>query len=423
MRIKHVFLCSMAVAFTAGVTFTSCGKENVYDPEMVHESVLEKYETTFIQQYGAIDPNETWDFSKRGSMLAGSAQTRARLKSDVLNDWRGTDSYGYVWHYAEKADETEPMPENEVNSLFNDYWTSTIEPAISLAQVKTWNPSGKIVFRELATTRTDDSKSKYFAIGIFDGNYNLYLRMSSPDNGKGAKRGTTGDQHASSLDFSKIPSDATWYACSTTAQNKNKIKIDASDYPLSDFKEVTVKINDKDYTFWCFKCDAKGTYADMVLWVQKVPSVPVLTDCKRFMVEDLGDAYDKDFNDVVFDVATFSNGKKVCYVRALGGTLDITIHIGNESWTKSLKYNKKDMINTEGTIDYEANLAEFEVPSWNGINTSISVEVEGQDGSYYGVPFPKPGNVPCITACMDGKKWRNERSAIPSTVWFTEPNQ
>lgn len=419
------FLCSMAVAFTAGVLLSSCGKEeNVYNPDMVHETTLDKYESSFIQQYGPINPNETWDFSKRGSTLAGAVQTRGKLKSDVLNDWRGTESHGYVWNYPEKADVADPMPESEVNNLFNNHWTE-ISDAITNTEAKAWNPAHdlKIIFREVATTRTDASKSKYFAIGIDDGEYNLYLRMSSPDNGKGAKRGTTGDQHASSLDFSKIPSNAIWYACATTAQNKNKIEINASDFPLTYFKEVTVTINNKAYTFWCFKCDASGTYADMVLWVQKATSVPVLTDCKRFMVEDLGNAYDKDFNDVVFDVATFSDGKKVCYVRALGGTLDITIHIGSDSWKKSSQYNKEQMYNTEGTIDYSACLAEFNVPSWNGLNTAISVEVESQEGSYYGVPFPNPGNVPCITACMDGKKWRTERSQIPSTEWFTLPNE
>lgn len=420
------FLCSMAVAVTAGVVLSSCGKEeNVYNPDMVYETAFTKYETSFIQQYGPINPNETWDFSKRGSTLAGAVQTRGKKSSNYLDDWRGDQSYGYVWHYSDKSGETEPMPENEVNDLFNNHWANTILPAITAAQEIEWNPSGSVIFRELATTRTDGSSNKYFAIGIDDGESNLYLRMSSPDNGKGAKRGTTGDQHASSLDFSKIPSNAIWYACATTAQNKNKIEINASDFPLTYFKEVTVTINNKAYTFWCFKCDPSdaGTYADMVLWVQKVPNVPSMTECKRFMVEDLGDAYDKDFNDVVFDVATFSDGRKVCYVRALGGTLDVTIHIGNEKWTKSSKYNKKQMYNTEGTIDYDANLAEFEVPSWNGMNTSISVDVETQDGSYYGVPFPDPGNVPCITACRDGKQWRKERSQIPSTEWFTLPNE
>ena len=421
------FLCSMAVAVTAGVVLSSCGKEeNVYNPDLVHDTTLAKYEASFIQQYGPIDPNETWDFSKRGSVLAGTVQTRAKKSTNYLSDWRGTNSHGYVWNYPEKAKVDDPMPENEVNSLFKNYWTSTIEPAITAAPEIDWNPSGSAIFRVLATTRSETSKSKYYAIGIDDGEYNLYLRASSPDNSKGSKCGVTADQHTSSLDFSKVPSNAVWFACSTTGQNKNKIdNIIATNNKLLKFKEVIVTINNKAYTFWCFKCDPSdnGSYADMVLWVQKVPNVPSLVDCKRYMVEDLGDAYDKDFNDVVFDVATFTDRTKKCYVRALGGTLDVTIHIGSNEWTKSSKYNKRQMYNTEGTIDYSANLAEFDVTSWNGLNTSISVDVESKDGSYFGVPYPKPGNVPCITACMDGKNWRNERSEIPSTSWFTEPNQ
>ena len=425
---KKLNYLMMSCVAMAGAILTSCsaGAGEIYNEEKVqeakHDAVVKEYEENFIKKFGPIAPTEKWDFSVRGSELVPVASTRKK-DEDYLSDWRKTDSYGYVWNYPEKAKVDDPMPENDVNSLFDKYFTNTIVPAINETAAKAWNPSGKIIFRALATTRTDASKSKYFAIGIEAKGYDLYLRLSSPANAVGAKRGTTVDQHTSSLDFSQIPSGSIWYACSTTGQNKNKISINASDYKLNDFKEVNVTIENKVYTFWCFKCDKDGSYADLVLWVQKADTTPVLVDCKRYFVEDLGSTGDHDFNDVVFDVALFSDGRQTCYVRALGGTLDITIKVGTKSWTKSSQYNPKEMLNTSGNIDYSKCLAEFDVTGWNRVDSNVSVDVEGKDGSHYGLPFPEPGKVPFIIATFDGKHWRAEKSEIPSTAWFSEPNE
>ena len=421
MYFKSFLKTSMAViAMTGGVLLSSCSQDTDYfDPNYEQETVKSKYEAAFISKYGSVSPNETWDFSRRGSTLA-APMTRA-ASNGYLDDWRGTESYGYVWNYPEKSKNSDPMPESEVNNLFNNYWENTIVPAINSASVSDWAPSGKIVFREFATSRNASSASKYFAIGIKDGLDYLYLRMSSPDNGKNSKRGVAGDQHTSSLDFNSIPQNAVWYVCSTTAQNKNKI-LGSSVKTLTKFKKVTVKINGNNYTFWCFKCDDNGDYTDLVLWVQEVPTVPVLVDCKRYFVEDLGGDSDHDFNDIVFDVALFSDGRQTCYVRALGGTLNITIKVGNGTWTKSSKYDASKMFNTQGTIDYSANLAEFDVTGWDRADNNVEVIVEGKKGQHYGIPFPATGQIPFIIAVMDGKHWMQEYNEIPSTDWLTQPN-
>ena len=433
--IKNFLKSSMGViAMAGGVLLSSCGQEKeYYNPNASLETVKAKYEADFISKYGAVSPNETWDFSQRGSTLAEALSARVTRgngngngnsnNSNYLTDWRGTESYGYVWNYAEKGRVSDPMPENEVNSIYKNYWTSTIVPAINAAGETDWNPSGQIIFREFATSRNTATASKYFAVGIDDGSDYLYLRMGSPANGNNSQHGTSGDQHTSSLDFSQIPSTATWYVWSTTAQNKNKIPGNNGTV-LTKFKEVTVTINNKEYTFWCFKCDVtNGDYTDLVLWVQKVPTVPVLVDCKRYFVEDLGGDSDHDFNDIVFDVALFSDGRQTCYVRALGGTLDITIKVGNGSWTKSSKYDADQMYNTKGAVDYDANLAEFDVTGWDRVDNNVQVVVEGQNGQHYGIPFPETGKIPFIIAVMDGKHWMPEYQPIPSTEWLTQPNE
>ena len=321
------------------------------------------------------------------------------------------------------------MPSNEVNDLVHNYWENTIKPAILGASVKTWAPEGSIVFRSLITTRDASTEDKYFAWGAeIDGN-DLYLRLASPANANDKKGGNTIGQHTSSLDFNKVPSTAIWYTCATTGQNKNKIEINAADWKLENFKEVTVTCKNKDNedmecTFWCFQCHPSDnpTYTDLVMWVQKVPSVPSLTMQKRYMVEDLGESDDFDFNDIVFDVVQFSDNTQRCYVRALGGTLGISIKVGNSTWSKAPTYANTEMLNTKGEVDYDKCLAEFDVTGWNADNSKVSVEVTGKDGYKWVLKFPETGEVPFIVATADGKEWMNERVAVPNKEWFGLPN-
>ena len=431
---KSVFLTSMSIMVMAGaMAVSSCSKSgDVYDSNLVaendHATVVEKYEAAFKAKFGDVS-GETWDYSARGG---AKAQTRVSAKPGALTEWRGTESYGYVWNYPEKAGVDDPMPADEVNNLVHTQWDNTILPAINATEAKAWNPdpNGKVVFRTLYTTR--GSKSKYFAVGAEINDVDFYLRLASSANGNNSNGGTTSDQHTSSLDFSQIPTQGVqWFACATTGNNANQIMIDAADWKLENFKEVTVtcknkKNEDMECTFWCFQCDksTNPTYTDIVLWVQKVPSVPVLSVLKRYMVEDLGESDDFDFNDIVFDVCKYSDGKEKCFVRALGGTLGITIKVGNSTWSKESIFNIIDMLNTGvgDAVDYSKSLAEFDVTGWNADNSKVSVEVTGKDGYKWVLNFPEVGKVPFIVATADGKEWMTERNAVPSKEWFGEPN-
>jgi hypothetical protein len=155
-------------------------------------------------------------------------------------------------------------------------------------------------------------------------------------------------------------------------------------------------------------------------------------------VEDLGTRGDFDFNDIVVDVTqntaethkvTYENGilktddveeiekSEKAAIRALGGTLNFTLKIGNTKWTKSGgRFDVGTMYNTtKGFIDYNAKLAEFEVSGWNTDNKNISVDVEGDKnrGSWY-ILFPEPGKVPKVIAVDPDRKWNNENESLNS---------
>ena len=432
---KRLFLASCAVTLMAGATvLSSCGnagEEYSYSPEKAHEFIEKDYKAAFIQKYGQISPFETWDLSQRGSTLAGFAGTRGNgngkgngngngnghgQNSDVVQNQSSNNSYGYTWNYSNN--------ESQIAKLFNNNW-GDIVAEFDKVQPTTWAPSGKIIFSVVGVSRNAASSTKYFTWGITNTpEGDLFLRQSSPANGKNEKIGNSAENHTSSLDFSQIPSGARWF---TASSDKKKVDLSKEyNQTITDFKVVTMNIGGTDYTFWGFKCDETNPdYTNLVLWVREVTSVPYPVISKRYMVEDLGGSYDFDFNDVVFDVIKFSDGTQKCYVRALGGTLDVTIKVGNNSWTKSQDYTITDMLNTN-PIDPNLCLKEFNASGWDGDNTKVSVIVEGNEEAqggtttyYWAVPFPAQGEAPLIVATMYGSKtWMPERQSVPNVEWF-----
>lgn len=418
---KRLFLVSCAVTMMAGtVVLSSCskGEEYSYSPEKAHEFIEKDYKSAFIQKYGEISPFETWDLSQRGSTLAGFAGTRGNKgqSSNLVQDMASTESYGYYLNYSNN--------ESKIAKLFNNNW-GNIVAEFGKVQPTTWAPSGKIIFSVVGVSRDDASSAKYFTWGVANTpEGDLYLRQSSPANGKNAKIGNSAEKHTSSLDFSQIPDGARWF---TASSDKKKVDLSSAyNQTITDFKIVTMTIDGVSYTFWGFKCDKTNPdYTNLVLWVKEIPTVPVPVISKRYMVEDLGGSYDFDFNDVVFDVIKYSDGSQKCYVRALGGTLDVTIKVANNSWTKRQDYTITEMLNTN-PIDPNLCLKEFDATGWDGDNSKVSVIVEGNDKAaggettyYWAVPFPAQGEAPLIVATMYGSKtWMLERQSVPNVQWF-----
>ncbi len=403
------------------VVLSSCsskGEEYSYSPEKAHEFIEKDYKSAFIQKYGEISPFETWDLSQRGSTLAGFAGTRGNKgqSCNLVQDMASTESYGYYLNYSNN--------ESKIAKLFNNNW-GDIVAEFGKVQPTTWAPSGKIIFSVVGVSRDDASSAKYFTWGVANTpEGDLYLRQSSPDNGKNAKIGNSAEKHTSSLDFSQIPDGARWF---TASSDKKKVDLSSAyNQTITDFKIVTMTIDGVSYTFWGFKCDKTNPdYTNLVLWVKEIPTVPVPVISKRYMVEDLGGSYDFDFNDVVFDVIKYSDGSQKCYVRALGGTLDVTIKVANNSWTKRQDYTITEMLNTN-PIDPNLCLKEFDATGWDGDNSKVSVIVEGNDKAaggettyYWAVPFPAQGEAPLIVATMYGSKtWMLERQSVPNVQWF-----
>ena len=196
-------------------------------------------------------------------------------------------------------------------------------------------------------------------------------------------------------------------------------------------------------------------FNDLVLAVIGNPDVPqekIITEdkyevktCvpKRYMIEDLGSIGDFDFNDIVVDVEDYTvETHKVSYengviktdevestksapskavIRALGGTIDFELKIGDTTWKKSeSEYVVTTMYNTQGTIDYDKVLAEFEVSGWVASDNNISVTVTEKSGDVFTITFPKKGTAPMIIAVDPTQKWMGERKSVPGSWFYTE---
>ena len=193
-------------------------------------------------------------------------------------------------------------------------------------------------------------------------------------------------------------------------------------------------------------------FNDLVLAVVGNPDVPhekIITEdkyevktCvpKRYMIEDLGSIGDFDFNDVVVDVEDYTvethkvtreNGviksdqiisttsaPAKAIIRAMGGTIDFELTIGDTKWVKSENgFDAKTMYNTQGNVDYDAELAVFEVEGWNNKANNIGINVKGKDGQLFTIKFPKKGEAPMVIAVDPTQNWMKERVSVPGS-WF-----
>ena len=104
----------------------------------------------------------------------------------------------------------------------------------------------------------------------------------------------------------------------------------------------------------------------------------------------------------------------------MGGTLDFTLKIGDNTWSKSGNgFDVTKMLNTQ-SIDKNAELAKFTVTGWDPEKNNVEVEVkDAKNNGVHTITFPKKGEAPMIIAVDESQVWMTERNSVPK-AWFTE---
>ena len=74
----------------AGFAFTSCSNDTLYDSNAASKKVEAEYTANFIKKYGAINPNQTWDFATMTPTisLASSGASARVTRGDYRNSHR-----------------------------------------------------------------------------------------------------------------------------------------------------------------------------------------------------------------------------------------------------------------------------------------------------------------------------------------------
>jgi hypothetical protein len=199
-------------------------------------------------------------------------------------------------------------------------------------------------------------------------------------------------------------------------------------------EDASTSNSDKDFNDVVFLCYGQP----------KVPQSTKITEYtrenrKRYMIEDLGAADDRDFNDIVVDIVetevatveTYDDGTPLsgfenpnyvktgtrAEIRALGGTLDFELTIGSTTWRKSenMPENWTQMVNTYNPSNDLEPLFTYPVEGYDIESNNVSVKVFQEDGEKVAskVAFPQNGSVPMMIATNSDQVWAVERSEFP----------
>ena len=462
----------LAAACSAAVAFTSCSKD--LQGTSYFEAQKQAYTSNFEAKYGAINPNQTWDFTTGERQLA--TRGYSAIKTTIMEE-------GISFGDVSKLDKTFV---NQAGGYYIINGGATKNNDLIEAIRKSLPETKKWLNQKPAVLVAPSSS--FYIYPIFSGGnlrYDVNIKVGDQDpvtvfkkdyvdfqtiNGMKTKNGKIVNMRGLKIE-APVGTPIEIYVDNRIQPNGNKYngvmgttngKSTYVDIPEGIVPEMPEGVELKKNAIVKYigledLNSGEGTdddYNDVVLAVIGDPDIPQekiienntyqvkTARTKRYMVEDLGATDDFDFNDLVVDVSentiathtvTLENGvmksdiitreekaPSTAVIRAMGGTIDFELTIGETRWSKSQSgFDTKTMYNTQGTVDYDKELASFEVEGWNYDANNIFFQANGKDGQVYVITFPKAGSAPMIIAVDPTQHWMGERISVPSS-WFTE---
>ena len=430
------------VGALAVLSIASCSKNDVFDAEQAAANEIAQkkstFENNFVAKYGQVAPTQSWDFSTNQQRLG----TRG-------------EGYGY-WDnylYNRSINKNQNLLNNVSNKLKDGDHHYDVQKAVLVA------PSNSFTIYPISVQ------------GMWT--HDLYVKVGNNDPVKVYSKTWTDFSHpyvnGDPLTYSNANYDKQTYKVETSASMPG-LYVEAPigtpiEIYLANVKEgKTSQPTVGTSTGHAIYVDGNGAvpagievrkdavikyvgiednttrssdldYNDVVLAIVGNPDVPkeiiiendkydVTTSLtKRYMMEDLGDVDDFDFNDVVVDVTETTvahhtveivNGVKTsdnvveeksqkAVVRHLGGIYSFALKVGDTSF---------DVMGSKETFDTDVNI-EKEVTGWNSALNNVSVTVEVPDktqgSTMYTNEFPTTGKFPMMFACDPEVKWAAER--------------
>ena len=448
---------------------SSCSKTDLYDEGKIaereaaeaaveHQKVVAEYEANFVKTYGAIDPNQSWDFStgityfsfpnsttEAVTRAAGSytradgddyyefpAATITRMKQVFVEGRKENKNMGSPFYMTVPENDFYIMPMYMGTSGGNfELWMHVdgIEDVLVWSKWQDMQVKGKNKNNHTVNTWTNlydfDSsnnctnataiRSKYYKFSNLPEGAKMYfyLIITATANGSPLNYNESGQKLSSVNDYMREYKFASNELPSNLPGMKNNPEVmiigceDASEPSMSDtdYNDVVFMIFGEPYVPQTFKVEELST-----------------TYKKRYMIEDLGSSYDTDFNDIVVDVeetfiqkkTTDEQGRETlsepvlkeqkAVVRHLGGILPFVLKVGDTTFEE---------MGSEATFKQDVNIKK-EVTGWDRKNNNISVTVRQSAGSQasYPVNFPQEGTIPMIIATDTTVPWSPECVSI-----------
>ena len=449
------------------IALTACSKSDYFDDqsETIASQHKAEYAANFVKKFGAVDPNKSWDMA---SMQPEYSITPMTSSARAIT--RGTDSYSRTKATGFKVKKDvlqwffQKIPAGNDNRSKGDVFYATISDK-EFTIVPVFQGTASYYWELWMHVDGLENDVKIWAKAE-DLSYRLVKDGELTKTGTGKNEGVSDKAYeveAPAITFSGMP-EGNMYFYLKKWNSYSDYKNQKTWTKLSSLKEMMIALNGcpkpddvpentPAFIIGCEDNNGSGSdwdYEDLVFMVYgnfeiNKPEEVYDTYSKRYLVEDLGSTDDFDFNDIVVDV--FEQYKTTIYydvvngekhqsgtdgphlykqwavVRAAGGTLDFTINIGSESWTKSKHITPvTDMLNTGwngSAIDYKGQLDEFDITNmdWDSENNNITIVVDGRGTNTAGVQtikFPKEGEVPMIIAVDTDVDWMRERQEVPS---------
>lgn len=442
-------ITSLVASVSALLLITSCSHEVDFDSTGYVQQKKDGYAKNFVKKYGEINPNQTWDFTT-GATLGET--TRGGETSEVyvctgldfgLEEKVQGNTYSY--NVTKNKDIY-----NTIKNKLKDGDTHTGQKAVLVA------PGNPFVIFPL-TVQGMYTHKLYVKVGntsylLYDKNWTIYDRpfcngMLIGYNGWGLYRtevrakmkgiyvdvpaGTRIEVYLDNVNGGRKPNvgTATGNAILVDAGNAKPEGIEIHDNSTVEYIGIE-DVNDGDNDF-----------NDVVLTMVGYPNVPEeviikedeytekTTLSKRYMVEDLGDLDDFDFNDIVIDMientttthkVTTTNGtitaddvtttkEQKAFLRHRGGIYPFSVKIGNSYTSDEFPGVLSDDPNIELTNFGNA---------WNPETNNISVNVRDMNtNTVVTIPFGMQGQAPMMVAVKTTLNWMPERKAVPNS-WF-----
>lgn len=442
---------------------SSCSKTDLYDEGKIAEreaaeaaakqqKLLAEYEANFIKTYGAVDPNQSWDFSTNTPTISlpsyatkADAQTVTRVGGYTREN--SEDYYTFPAATIEKMKAV--FVENHDNRALGSAFAMTVPSnAFYIMPMYMGQSSGNFELWMHVEGIAED-------ILVWSKWQDMQVKGTATSDWKNVKDYNSGTNcvgvaaiRSKYYKFSGLPENAVMHfylkitETASTYNQAGQILTSISDY-MRNFKfekngnpeglptnlpgvtnpEVMI-IGVEDAT----TSKSDHDYNDVVFMIYGEPYVPQTftvdefetTYSKRYMIEDLGSTDDFDFNDIVVDVSeTFTQKKTTdnygvvtwsdpvlkgqkAIIRHLGGILPFELTIGSTALAKM-----------DGVLGADPD-TEFTITGWERDNNNISIKVyqsasDPSSNAVNNIAFPKTGAIPMIISTDTNVDWAAER--------------